>query len=102
MASLRRREDPDEQDYSNLRGGGGFNGHTKWVVATFGALLVAALMGLAVRDRNGIDKEQERQDREIQQLRDAVGKISSTQAGMESTLKSIQASVERIEARVVR
>lgn len=103
MTSPRRREDSEEQDYSRLRGGiSPLNGHTKWVVATAGTIGVTLLLTLAARDRNGIDKDQARQDTEIASLRSAVTNMATAQAGMAANIQAIKESVERIESRQVR
>lgn len=102
MAPPRRRTDDEEEDYSRVRGGmpSPFNGHTKWVVSTFAALLVTSVIALAMRDRNGIDKEQSRQDAEIATLQVAVSDIVATQAGTAADLRAIKETVDRIEARL--
>jgi len=56
MAPSRRRTDDTEDDYRKLRGGGPFNGHTKWVVGVVSAGIVTVLGWLLANDRNGFDR----------------------------------------------
>jgi hypothetical protein len=83
MAPSRRREDPDDEDYRRLRGGL-LNGHTKWVVRIVSTALVAGLGFFIARDRTGIEKEQELQDRRLVVLETSVTALVAAQAAAQA------------------
>ena len=95
MAPPRRQTDDTEDDYRKLRGGGTLNGHTKWVVGVMGTLLITALVALAARDRNGIDREQAAQNAQISTIASSVSSLLATQAAARATSDAQWAEVNR-------
>jgi hypothetical protein len=90
MASLHRRAGDEEQDFTRLRGGGGpFNGHTKWVVTTVSAAIIAALGYLIVRDRVGVDTQ-------IQRLDSTTLSLSLMTAQHEAQIQVLKAKQDRV------
>lgn len=56
MASPRRESDSALEDHRSQRGGGGLNGHTKWVVGVVSTAIVASLGWFVVTDRSGVER----------------------------------------------
>lgn len=110
MASPRRREDSEEEDYSKVRGGGGpFNGHTKWIVGSVGTLILLGLTTLAARDRAAIDAQQLESKNRIQALEVAMSKLAEAQAAnsewrvfINTTLQEIKADVKDVKKEIGR
>jgi len=90
MASLRRREDSEEQDYRQLRSGGrSLNGHTKWVVSAVSAAMITALGYLVVRDRVGVDTQ-------IQRLDSTTLSLSLLAAQHEAQIQVLKSKQDRV------
>ena len=100
MGHPRRQTDSDEDDFRTARRGGPLNGHTKWIVTTVGALLVTALVALASRDRESIDKEQGVQNGRLSSVELAVVNLAATQASAQATTQAFREEVLRSLAEI--
>lgn len=97
MAPPRRRTDEEQEDYSRLRGGSPFNGHTKWVVTVVSSAIVGALAFLLAADRNGI----ERRLTAVEQLAISTAQSQKVhESEGDARWEEIKRTLERIEADV--
>jgi hypothetical protein len=84
-----------------------------WIAGAAGTLFLSALAALAIRDRNGIDKDLEGQNRRLNVLETSVTALVAAQAAAQAgsaaqwaevlrRLGSIESDVKHISARSTR